>query len=89
MFRFTIREILLITALAAIAVGWLVDRRRLLIRDDEIAQLQSRLDTLAMHASYLYSRGNDYREDLARERERSAALVRQFEELQTPQVLLE
>lgn len=48
MLRFTIRDVLLITAIAALALGWTIDRSRLAQSNQELTRMANRLaDTRA------------------------------------------
>ena len=89
MFRFSIREILLITVLAAVALGWFVDRRQLSARfEDKPDRLGKFLDNeIELHlqrdiAHTMESQANDCWQSLQSERQQNEMLQAQIRELQ-------
>ena len=57
MFRFTIRELVLVTAVAALACGWWIDRARLGNRAERATVLEAVVDSAGWKVTY-DKRGN-------------------------------
>jgi hypothetical protein len=56
MFRFTIRDLLWLTVVVALAVGWLVDHRLL---KDEVKAIFGRYQSVATRYNEIYERTKD------------------------------
>ena len=88
MFKFTIREGMIVTLLAATCVAWFIDHRRLVLADRERTELRKQIEILQTEAklSQAMIRASQSQQDaswknLSTAREMNAKLQQQVREL--------
>ena len=78
MFRFTIRELVLVTAVVALVLGWCLDHRQATSRRENLeldfAQLKAQLTRQSQYAWNLTRQRDKLRDQLQEPRDRTASI---------------